>query len=316
MASPPFDKMKAPSDRRPGIWRDGVLQIKVTNACDLDCRHCSVGVGLARKLKRVFFMTPDQFRTALRSLEAYDGVIGMFGGNPCIHPQFEELCRIFREEVPDKDQRGLWSNNLRGHGWMCRETFSAQHSNLNVHGVREAWDEIRRDWPEARPLQAGLSEPSMHGPIFGSMMDVGLTEEEMWERVGTCYVNQTWSAEITVVGGRLVGYFCEIAATMAELEGDPSFGMDVGMDVGVGGPWWKEPLWDLQVRKYCSRCLVPLNARKIRDSSSEPEQYTVAWRPLMLTVHGRAMQEATSFEADDRPATKYLSKGVMRKETR
>ena len=100
--APVLSKMKAPGDFRAGVWRGRVLQVKVTNACDLDCKNCSVGVGLAKKLKKLYWMTPDQFRVAIRSLEGFPGVIGMFGGNPCIHPRFEELCQIFREEIPIK----------------------------------------------------------------------------------------------------------------------------------------------------------------------------------------------------------------------
>jgi radical SAM family protein len=301
--------MKSPGDIRPGIWRGRVLQVKVLNACDLDCRNCSVAVGIAKKTKRLFLMTPDQFREALRSLKGFPGVIGMFGGNPCIHPDFEELCKIFREEIPNKEQRGLWSNRLFGHGKVCRETFHGPHSNLNVHQVQAAWDEIKRDWPEGRAMAAGLSEPSTHGPIFGSPTDIGVDEKTMWEKIGACYVNQTWSAEITVVDGQLLGYFCEIAATMAELENDPS----AGCDVYPG--WWRKgmPEFTEQVHRYCTRCLIPLNPKKIDAASKDEEQYTAVWKPFMMTVKGRPLGEIKSYKEIEggSPATKYLPRGVM-----
>lgn len=303
--------MKAPGDLRQGIWRGGVLQVKVCAFCDLSCQNCSVAVGQLKSLKKQSLMTPDQFRTALRSLDGYFGVIGMFGGNPCIHPQFEELCAIFREEIPNKDQRGLWSNRLFGHGKVCRETFGP-HCNLNVHGDREAWGEIRRDWPEATPLPAGLYEPSMHGPIFGSPLDLGMSETEMWQHVERCKINQTWSAEITVVNGKLTAFFCEIAGTMAELTGDWSWGMNVFPG------WWKQPMsyYSHQVDHFCRKCLIPLNGRKIDAGGSEPEIITQTWEPVMMNVRGRPMRKATSLEdvgVGIAPATKYLSTGVMRK---
>ena len=309
-----LSKMKAPGDHRPGIWRGGVLQIKVTNMCDLDCKNCSVGVGLAKKLKRTYWMKPEDYRAALQSLKGYTGVVGMFGGNPCIHPKFDELCAILREEFPDKDQRGLWSNKLFGKGKTCRETFSPVHSNLNVHQVKEAYDEMKRDWPEARVLESGLAKPSMHGPLFGSPLDLGISEEEMWDYTGKCYVNQTWSAEITSINGELRGYFCEIAATQADLTGDPSGGMPI-----VPG-WWKRPIIDFadQVRTSCSRCLVALNGSKIDGASNEPEGYTASWAPIMMTIKNRPLKELTRSDVLDAPdaglpATMYLDKSVMRK---
>ncbi len=40
-----------------------------------------------------------------------------------MHPKFEELCRIFVEEVPNKAQRGLWTNNAFKHAELSKETF-------------------------------------------------------------------------------------------------------------------------------------------------------------------------------------------------
>lgn len=311
MSGPNLNIMKAPGSFRAGIWRGGVLQIKVTNVCDLDCKNCSVGVGLARKLKRVFRMTPANFRLACQSLKGYHGVIGMFGGNPCLHPDFEELCEIFREEVPNQDQRGLWSNNLRGHGATCRKTFSPVHSNLNVHQVQAAWDEIKTMWPEARPIQSGLTAPSHHGPIFGSMMEMGLSADDMWRRVGACYVNQTWSAEITQLNGKLAAFFCEIAASMAELEGDASRAL------AVYPGWWQLSMdsFEGQVHSYCTRCLVPFNPRKIDAAGTAPEEYTQTWAPVIATINGRPMRQVGAAEASElrsnQPATKYLPTGVM-----
>ena len=108
-------------------------------------------------------------------------------------PHFAELCQIFREEIPDKDQRGLWSNNLCGKAAICRETFSPHHSNLNVHQVQRAYDEIARDWPEAiaaRPqfMHDSLHKPSMHGSWRVALQDVIPDERERWNLIKQCDV--------------------------------------------------------------------------------------------------------------------------------
>jgi hypothetical protein len=300
--------MKSPRDTRwVGHHRGGVMQIKITNGCDLSCVNCTAAVGLAKKHKRVWTMTPDQFRAALRSLEGFDQTIALFGGNPCISPHFVEICEIFREMVPDKTQRGLWSNNLRGHVALCRDTFHGPHSNLNVHRDLYALKEIAEGWPEARPI--GHRAPSMHGSWWVAMQDLIPDEAERWDLIGKCWVNQTWSAEITVIKGELRGFFCEFAATQAEyadLEGHP----DLGLPVEPG--WWNHGIEDYadQVRHYCHRCGAPMNPRKVEDLGGAAEDFTTTHNAVFLTINGRPRRLVQSRdEIEDsrpRPATAYL----------
>ena len=69
-----ISKMKFPSDRRPSIWREGVLQVWVTRACDKSCFGCTQGSNLAGKPGMI---TVEQFEEALISLEGYFGIVGM-----------------------------------------------------------------------------------------------------------------------------------------------------------------------------------------------------------------------------------------------
>lgn len=299
--------MKGPADRRATAWRGGTIHIKILSYCDLDCQQCDAAVGILRGLKLGFVMTPEQFRIAARSLNGYFGLIGIYGGNPCMHPQFEEICRIFAEEIPDRQQRGLWTDNLRGQGKICRETFNPAMSNLNCHGIRSAYDEMRQDWPEAKPIGLGdfKHDPSEHAPYFGSMADLGLSDEEMEKRLGDCGFNQEWSAMITQVKGRLVAYFCEIAATMAEVMNDPSRGMTPGPG------WWSKPLaaFENQICGYCTRCLIPMNGRKSPADARGTEQYTKTWEPVFATIKGRPMVKVVTREEirGDRKSTLYGS---------
>lgn len=308
--------MKAPGAHRNGIWRGRVLQIKITNVCNLSCNNCTAAVPQAKAHKKLWFMSPEQFRTALQSLKGFPGVIGIFGGNPCLHPKFEEICQIFVEEIPDQDQRGLWSNDLKGHVALCRETFSPRHSNLNVHRVEDAFLAIEKDWPEAVAARkefmfTGLQKPSMHGSWWNAMQDVEKDEGKRWELISKCFVNQTWSAEITVIKGELRAFFCEFAATRAEFSevlGEP----DVGIPVEPG--WWSQPMefFKAQVCHYCHRCGAPLNPRKIEDLGPEKEDYTATNAKIFEGTkrEGRKVATLEQVGAAD-PATAYLGKVVM-----
>lgn len=296
--------MVSPRDRRPNVWLGGVLQIGITRACDKSCFGCTQGSNLGGKPA---MMTPAQFETAVKSLAGYFGVVGVFGGNPCLNPHFEEICEILRAHVPFR-RRGLWCNKLFGKGRIARATFNPAVSNLNVHMDREAYEEFRRDWPEAMPF--GLEEDSRHSPPFVAMQDVISDEAERWRLIGSCDVNQNWSAMIGLVRGELRGFFCEIAYAQAALhENDPDW-PDTGVPVVPG--WWDQPIsaFDAQVRWHCHRCGIPLRGYGDLAVGGSKEQTSAIHLPIYRPKQkGRAVEVVTSRQQLGKPlekATHYL----------
>lgn len=278
-------KMISPGMRRPGKPHGGVIQVLVTRACDKACFHCTQGSQLAGKPS---MMTPEQFDLALRSLDGYFGTVGMFGGNPAMHPKFDELCAIMRERVP-YEQRGIWCNNPLGQGKIIRETFNPARSNLNVHLDVDAFNEFKRDWPESLPF--GAHADSRHAPPFVAMRDVlkkqcnacggrcrrsahdGCTESgadvmdewdcsdcegsgevydenKAWELISGCDVNQHWSALIGTFRGELRAWFCEIAGAQAMLhEGEESY-PDTGIPIDESSVATNVPWWRLEMKDF------------------------------------------------------------------
>jgi hypothetical protein len=161
-------KMVAPGTHRPGKFRGGVIQIHITRACDKSCFGCTQGSNLAGKPT---FITPDQFADACDSLKGYSGVVGVFGGNPAMHPQFERLCEVMRTRVPI-EQRGLWCNNplTLEKARAMRETFNPAVSNLNCHLDKDAYALFKQGWPESMPF--GVDKDSRHSPTLVAMQDV------------------------------------------------------------------------------------------------------------------------------------------------
>lgn len=252
-------RMISPGMQRPGKPRGGVIQIWATRACDKSCFGCTQGSNLGGKLS---FISLDHFRQACESLRDYFGIVGVFGGNPAIHPQFEDLCKILQEIIPF-ERRGLWSNNPLGKGKIMRETFNPAVSNLNVHLDQKAFDEFKRDWPEARPF--GLERDSRHSPVYTALSDLVPDEGERWNLISRCDINQHWSAMIGVFRGELRGWFCEIAGAQAMLhQSDPNY-PDTGIELnttafGRGMYWWQLPMTSFgeQVDVHCHSCGVPL----------------------------------------------------------
>lgn len=309
--------MIAPGQKRPSIWRNGIIQIQVTRACDLSCVHCSQGSNLSGK---PVMMSLEHFEQACDSLAGYWGVVGMFGGNPAIHPKFGELCRIMRAKIPYL-QRGLWCNNLMGKGEHARITFNPRHSNLNVHLSSDAYAEFSETWPESIPLLKGLTVDSVHSSPWVSMKDLGIPEEERWEKIGACDINRYWSALIGVVPGHgLRAFFCEVAYAQAALHADnPDWdetGLpmpDTGLEVTPG--WWRKPLeaFRQQIETHCHHCGVPMRREGRLAINGDREEFSQTHRHIARPKQrGRPVafvETIGRIDRPERPATQYL-KGV------
>jgi hypothetical protein len=298
--------MKAPGDLRP-TWRHGIIQIHITRACDLSCTHCTQGSNLGGK---PVMMTEENFEKACKSLKDYFGVVGIFGGNPTMHPQFEKFCDILKQYIPF-ERRGLWSNNLRGFGWKCRETFNPAVSNLNVHCSMDAYNEMKRDWPECNPI--GKFD-SRHSPVFVSLNDIeDLTIDQKWDLINHCDINQLWSAMICQFRGELRAFFCEIAGAQSMLlESDPNY-PDTGLY--VSDKWWKLPIqaFEDQILQHCFNCGVPLKGRGDLAVNGEREYISKTYISIAKFKKHRErieVRQLADLEGHVNRATDYIANGL------
>lgn len=247
-----LSQMISPGMPRSGAYRKGIIQIHITRACDKACFGCTQGSNLSGKLTMISL---EHFEKAIDTLKDYFGVVGIFGGNPALHPKFPELCEILRDKIPF-ERRGLWCNHPKGHGKVMAQTFDPSVSNLNVHLDKEAYDEFKRDWPKSNPF--GLDKDSRHSPGWVGMKDVGVSEEERWEKIANCDINQKWSSMVAVFRGELRAWFCEIAGAQSIVHQWESDYPDTGIPVVDG--WWKEGMnrYAEQVRLHCHNCGHPM----------------------------------------------------------
>lgn len=274
----------------PGAKR--IICIDCTNRCDLlRCSNCTR--GLIYQQERVD-MTPINFRRAVESLRdwveqppdpklrlpgAPHNVIAMIGGNPCVSPNFEEWCAIFREVIPNRRARGLWTNNINGHGPLIRETFG--YFNLNVHGVESAAMEMKRELPRVNVYGwEPHKRQSIHGGIFTAIRDfVGSAEipdeAAMWAAIEKCDINVKWSGSIVQIKGEIYAYFCEMAATFESI-----YGHKTGLPVEPG--WWRWGMdrFDAQSKEWCPKCGVPLRIRGHQDNE-HADDFSKTHAPLL-----------------------------------
>ena len=264
---PETPKLRTPSMKRDTTYLGGVMQIQITNICDLTCPNCSQGCNLVTHPQS---MTLEQFEKAVISVKDYFGVIGVYGGNPTLHHRFPEICEILRAHIP-LEQRGLFTNGLSGHGKICRETFNPKYSNLNIHAKMDVYEEFKRDWPEALFNVKGFNH-SRHTPSWVAIKDMeDMTHNEMVETILTCDINRYWSAFIGLFRGDIRAWFCEIAGAQARLHENESDYPDTGLKVEPG--WWKLPYeaFESQMHKHCFDCGIPL--RGFGELDNGPMEY-------------------------------------------
>ena len=165
-------------------------------------------------------------RKAIGSLEGYSYGIGLMGGEPTIHSQFREICKIYQQMIPDKGRRQFWTNGCKWKEYkdMISETFYPEQILYNDH----------KDPNEG-----------VHQPILIAAKDVIDDEELMWKLINNCWLQRRWSASITPKGA----FFCEVAAAQDHLFDGPG-----GYPIEKG--WWKrEPSeFQDQVSRYCPNC--------------------------------------------------------------
>lgn len=214
------------------IYEMKTIHIEVTNACNLSCANCTRFVG---HHKKPFFMDLELVRKGIESLKGYKYGIGLMGGEPTLHPKFEEICRIFQEMIPDKSKRQFWTN---GWGWkkyekIILETFEPTNIVYNDH---------------SNPLVG------WHQPLLIAIKDVVDDEDLMWELIDDCWIQRRWSASITPKGA----FFCEVAAAQDILFDGPG-----GYPIEKG--WWeKTPLeFRDQVERYCPNCGASIPFQKV-----------------------------------------------------
>jgi hypothetical protein len=212
------------------------IQIEITNACLHECGNCTRFVG---HHKKPFFMDMDFFKNAVDSMVQYPKMTGVMGGEPLLHPQFEEMCEYLHSKIPP-EKCGLWSCFPEGYEHyreVIVKTF--QHVFVNDH----------------------TRDDVLHAPILVQPDELPLESWRQWVIIDSCWAQLSWSASINPFGA----YFCEIAASLAILMNKQfdKRGEKIAWNVEPG--WWtRVPLhFTGQIKEFCSicGCGMPLERR-------------------------------------------------------
>ena len=244
--------MKSPKD----MW---AIQIEITNACVFSCSNCTRFCG---HHKKPFFMDWETFVRAVDSLKDFDKIIGIMGGEPTLHPQFERFIEYLSEQyrprlepdilkMPIKSSEFAEKVRVNQHGHYDRIMENGNTKRLGLWSTMP--HQYYRNYERIQVIfgQQMLNDhhnDSIHQPLLVSRKDLGISNEEWIPLRDNCWIQNQWSASITPKGA----FFCEVAAALDMLFKGPG-----GWPIEQG--WWKREPKDFKDQlHWCEICGGPL----------------------------------------------------------
>lgn len=235
--------MRSPKDMR-------IIQIDITNACVHQCSNCTRFCG---HHKKNFFMDWDTFQKSVKSLEGFENCIGIMGGEPTLHPQFERFARYLAEKHPLDYPVHTTRKPILNFPRYIRDKNYFGDETLNQRKGIGLWTSITKQYYQNFELIQDVfsyqsindhNNPSLHQPLLASRKEMGISDKEWIPVRDNCVIQNMWSASITPKGA----FFCEVAAALDMLFDGPG-----GWPIEPG--WWKREPEDFGYQlNWCEIC--------------------------------------------------------------
>ena len=227
----------------------------------------------------------ETFKKAVDSLKGFRGIVGIMGGEPTIHPEFERFIAYYRENTGyDDDSSGLLKPSA---DYMRHVLANGWHVDYTNH--RGLWTSVTpRYYKHFELIQDTFgyqllndhSNPSMHQTHMVTRRELGIADDEWIKLRDRCWVQNLWSASITPKGA----FFCEIAAAMdATLNGPGGWPIEPG--------WWQRKPEDFKEQlewcEMCSACL-PMPSRNAND---ETDDVSPVWAKKLAEINSPKLRK-------------------------
>ena len=218
------------------FYKSWFCMLDITNYCEKTCVYCS---RWARHLRpdQYFFMTLDEIDFALETLmpikksaTAWPSRIGLIGGEPTLHPDFEQICKLLLKRAP-KEKYGLISYGgkvYKEYLGLIKKTFGL----IEINEKNEDQKKVCRHQPATIAIGEAVPDDSLREKL-----------------VDNCWVQLNWCPTIA----QDKAYFCEVAYAI-----DYLFELDCGWKVDYD--WFvKMPAqFKDQVDMCCHLCGMPV----------------------------------------------------------
>lgn len=234
--------MKSPSEQT-------IIQIDITNACTHQCSNCTRFCGHHQK---PFFMDFETFKKAVDSLADFPGMVGMMGGEPTLHPDFERLATHFAARCGPQGKLHNAREPIADFNIHKMEKLS------DLHVKRGLWTSLGKKYYQHFELIQDVFEyqcvndhqnAGLHQALLITRKELGIPDDEWIKLRDDCWIQKYWSASVTPKGA----FFCEVAGALDMLFDGPG-----GWPIEPG--WWQRtPDQFGDQLQWCELCSAALN---------------------------------------------------------
>jgi len=257
-----------------------IIQIDITNACTFNCSNCTRFCG---QHKKPFFMDFETFKKAVDSLKEFKGIVGIMGGEPTLHPEFDKFIKYLAEKRPEYRKKTsikypvtsikAYFNKLKYMNGARCGLFSSFGDGYYKHF------ELIQD---IFPFQCLNDHSSIntHQGILIPRKELGIEDKEWIKKRDNCWIQNLWSATVTPKGA----FYCEIAGSM-----DMLFGGKGGWEINEN--WWKkEPSEFRDQIHWCENCSLALDVPSI-PATEQTDLISKEMEKRLLEINGWKMRE-------------------------
>ncbi len=257
-----------------------IIQIDITNACRFNCSNCTRFCG---QHKKPFFMDFETFKKAVDSLKDFKGIVGIIGGEPTMHPEFEKFIKYLIEVRPEYRQKTSIKYPVKSvKAYFNKLKYRNGARNGLFSSLGEGYYKNFEIIQDAFVYQSLNDHTSVntHQAILIPRKEIGINDEEWIKKRDKCWLQNLWSATITPKGA----FYCEIAGSM-----DMLFDGEGGWEIKPG--WWKKKPEDFKDQiHWCENCSLALDVPTI-PATEQTDLISAEMEKKLLQINGWKMRE-------------------------
>jgi hypothetical protein len=276
--------MKSPSSQL-------IIQIDITNTCFNKCSNCTRFCGHHKKPFSMDFLT---FQKACESLYLYKGMVGLIGGEPTLHPEFERFVNFYADVFPRMTPEEKTNPPIEEGNFVA---YRNKNWNITAKRKRGLWTSLGPGYYRHYEIIRKVFEyqcindhknAGKHRALMITRKELGIPDEKFYRLRDACWVQNLWSATITPKGA----FFCEVAGALDMLLDGPG-GWPVTRD------WWQRTPEDFKDQlHWCELCSAPL-AVPVVESSAEIDIVSPQWETRLKEIGSRKKREVFDVKSYD-----------------